>query len=197
MRELSDSVSHLKGCGKKTLEKFHSIGIHTYGDLISYSGLVLGCDIIKFKEMAKKELSQKKHITSHSWHNRICHITRKNGGATRVRIKDLVIFPHRILMNVIWIEKKQTKRKSVSPLMLIATQVLWIDENIVSDDSDSDSCEKLERVLPKLSIDPLGFDIKNLKPSEGQALLSLIKETNHFRNCFLRPEYFEDGDQKA
>lgn len=185
MRDLTDDISYLAGCGPKTIKKLNLCGIYTYGDLLKYKGLITDVPIVKLQNKAKAEICMKKQLSEHSWKNHTAHIIRSKGQVTRVKIDTLIISPHRILLNVLWREKGKTRRKSVSPMSVLCVQAMWTSNDILSDDSDEESCDFLQSLLPVFSLDPYGFEIKNLKPTEAQALASIIKEINQFHACVL------------
>jgi hypothetical protein len=75
----------------------------------------------------------------HSWYKLAGHIARAGGRLKRCLIQELVVLPlYGIVFNVVFWEEKKKKRKKVSAATLLATNLLWIDATIVSDDEDDD-----------------------------------------------------------
>jgi hypothetical protein len=195
MSKPTDPVSLIAGCGSVSVQKLNEYRVYTYADLIAFSGHIPDFKYLqKFKTIAAKSLSnldvqsrqltssQITEISSHSWIDHTCHILRAKGQVTRVKIDRLLITPHRILMNVLWRERGTIRRKSVSPIVLVSTQCLWLTNDIVSDDSDSDTYDPVETVLPKFLVDT---KLQILDKLQIQAICSLVKEVNLLITCLL------------
>jgi hypothetical protein len=183
IRSVLDSVSCLKGCGKISTNKLNSHGIYTYKDLIGYIGNIPGVNLDVLKTLALDELRNTKEIDAHNWKDRIGHVIRAKGQVTRAVIENLIVGPHRVLLMVRWQSKGKTRRKAVSPVALLCAQILWIANDIISDDSDDESCEPMDSSLPKFLIDIENSKVNELSNSELKAVHSVIKETNQLYNC--------------
>jgi hypothetical protein len=168
---------------QKTIKKLNSNGIYGVEDLIKYKGNIPGVNIKSLKsKVTKKDV---KHISNHSWRDRIAHVIRSKGQVTRVKIGDILVTPHRILLNVSWTEKNTMRRKSVSPICILSNQILWLNQTIISDDEDEDEDDNLpplENFLPQLQIDKQ--TLSRLTITEQRAVISLLKETNVSHSYF-------------
>jgi hypothetical protein len=182
-RERGDPVSLLKGCGKVTTQKLNAHGIYTYQLLLDYKGDIPNINLNHLRMLARTELKNTKEISAHNWKDRVCHVIRAKGHVTRGIIENLVIGPYRVMLNVRWVHKGRIHRRQVSPIGLICAQVLWLSFDIVSDDSDSDSCDPMESLLPKFLVDTQNPQIESLSHLELQGIQSVVKETNQLYNC--------------
>jgi hypothetical protein len=180
-RILSDLITLLPTCGNVTAQKLKNNQIYTYSDLLAFKGTIPDISVESLKDIARKQLSQNIEIACHSWKSRIVHILRSKGQITRVKVDNLLLSPHRILLNVVWQEKGTSRRKSVSPMSLMCIQSLWLTRDVVSDDSDGESYEEVKAVLPKFLIDENNLQVKNLDRHGRIALNSITKEVNQFR----------------
>ena len=183
----SQPVSHLKGCGKQTTERFHANGIRTLTDLVKFDGTIRGVAIDKFKRQAKEALRCEKEIAAHNWKSRVVHVICAKGRVTRAEIGNLVIGPHITYLWVTWREKKGMVRKKVSPVNLLCANVMWFNGDIISDDEDEDSpelgLEPVKEFLPKFFVDPQNFMVQQLTTNEKAAIKFVVREINQLHNC--------------
>ena len=185
--QLEDSVNILPGCGPKTQAKLNQASIFTLKDLIMYNGFVKGvANLKKLKEIAQQYIKDTKEFQNHNWYGCISHIIRDGSQVTRVKIKNLVFSPNRILVHVTWREKGSVRRKSVSLSTLVYNEIFWLNNDIVSDDSDDESEDPKNidtDLLPKFEIDQKIFC--QLSASEAQALRFHIKELHQIHNYLM------------
>ena len=185
-REESDPITMLKGCGRISSQKLNSNGVFTYRQLIAFKGDIPGVNVGALKNTALADLKPTKstvEIQNHNWKDRVCHLVREKGQVTRAIIGNLVVGPHRVLLDVKWTARGKRRTKAISPVALLCAQILWLSNDIISDDSDSDSGESLQSVLPKFLVDTTSTVIQNLSRSELVAIHSVVKETNQLYNC--------------
>lgn len=183
IRNANDNISLLKGCGKATTNKLNAHGIYTYQSLIRFKGDIPNINLKQLQTVAIKELNNSKEIDAHNWKDRVCHVVRAKGHVTRAVIENLVIGPHKVMLSVKWKDKGKTCRKQVTPISLLCTQIMWLSNDIMSDDSDSDSCDPIEHMLPKFLIDVKNTSVLTLTQFELQGIQSVVKETNQLYNC--------------
>jgi hypothetical protein len=62
--------------------------------------------------------------------------------------------------------------------MLLCTHSMWLNNDVVSDDSDSESYAPVSSILPPLWIEPEHEQVLALTSEESQALLATMKELN-------------------
>lgn len=183
IRSKSDPITLLKGCGKVTIKKLNLNGIYTYQHMLDFRGDIPGVNILTLQKTAIQEVKTTKEISEHNWKDRVGHVIRARGQVTRAIIENLVIGPHLILLNVRWKVNGKILRKAVSPISLLCTQVMWLSSDIISDDSDDDSCQHMDSILPKFLVDTESSIVQNLTSAEQEAIHSVIKETNQLYNC--------------
>lgn len=182
-RDPVDTLALLKGCGRATIQKLNANGLYTYQNLLDFEGSVPGINLGTLRKVAVHELKNTKEVSAHNWQDRVGHVIRERGQVTRAVVENLVIGPHRVLLTVAWQSRGKTKRKSISPIAMLCTQILWLSNDVISDDSDEDSCEPMETILPKFLVDVENPVIKSLNPHELRAIHSVVKETNQLYNC--------------
>ena len=68
----------------------------------------------------------------HSWYNLVTHCLRSNGTVTRAKLKELVFFPHGIMIRVSMTGRNA--QKDVDPTCIAFLQVMWLNVDVVSDD---------------------------------------------------------------
>lgn len=68
----------------------------------------------------------------HSWYNILTHCLRSDGTVTRARLKELVFFPHGIMIRASM--SGQHVHKDVDPTCIAFLQVMWLNVDVVSDD---------------------------------------------------------------
>jgi len=181
--QATDPVSRLKGCGKVTTEKLNAHGIYDCQSLLNTTADIPSVNLEVLRKRVRKALCPSKDIMNHSWKNMTCHIIRAKGHVTRAVIDNLVIGPHSIMLKVKWKHEARFRCKLVSPVAIMCTQVLWSASDIVSDDSDNDSCDPKIIMLPKFLIDTNHPNILNLTELELKNVQAIIKETNQLYNC--------------
>eukprot|EP01047_Picozoa_sp_COSAG01_P008374 COSAG01_NODE_330_length_18723_cov_96.763155_13_plen_191_part_00 len=184
-------VSKLKGCGKMTIQKLNANGIYTCRDLIEFEGSIPKLNVESLKKKAQQQNNnQNICIDSHNWKDRVCHITTKKNHVVRAKIGNLIIGKHFTALEVGWKTKCKTEKckKLVTPSAVLCTHILWITNDIMSDDSDEESEETVTSVLPKILVDTRCEAVKNLNPNQKKALHSVIKETNQLYACVLPSE---------
>ena len=181
-----DLVSSLPGCGKITVQRLNNCNIHTIKDLIQFEGKIKDVPLDKLKQIAKKKTNKKIELSEHSWKGHFAHIVRSKGQITRVQIDTLLIAPHRILLNVVWKEGKNIRRKSVSPSVVLCLQITWLNQVIVSDDSESEShMPPVTNTLPEFFIGANYETTKNLDTEQKRALKSLQNEINQIAKVLI------------
>lgn len=187
----TDSVSLLKGCGKVTTAKLNTHGVYTYRDLLGFTGVISGVNIDHLRHLASREIGVARTSVTmdyHSWKGMVGHLIRSKGHVTRVIIGDLVVGPHTVHLNTSWIQGGKIHRKAVSPVSLLCAQIMWLSNDIVSDESDSDSYDPVETTLPKFLVETENPKIKTLTKPELDAIHSIVRETNQLFNCvYLTP----------
>lgn len=118
--------------------------------------------------MSKKKMLAIKprsvHVKSHSWTGKPCHITRSSGKVQRGMVEDIIVETSgNIVVNVKFRTGKTTLRsKKVSPLFLIALDVLWHHHEIVTDD-DPDTDDELGNMIGMQPLGQLTFPPESLQ----------------------------------
>lgn len=186
----NDDISKLN-CSKTVHNLLNANQIYSIRDLLHFNGSIPNVDISKLKEQNNlgKEAENEVIITSHNWLNRKCHLVRANKQVIRVVIGHIVIGPHSVKIVVKWVKNGIKRQRLVTPVSLICTQSFWLSYDIVSEDSESESESDNDThvisVLPKLKIDILNHNVKNLNIYQKKALKSIVKETNQLFNCIF------------
>jgi hypothetical protein len=72
----------------------------------------------------------------HSWYNVVTHCLRSDGSVTRAKLKELVFFPHGIMIRVSMTGRNA--HKDVDPTCVAFLQVMWLNVDVVSDDEVTD-----------------------------------------------------------
>lgn len=180
----TDSVTVIPGCSARVSKLLISRGISTFGKLVAYNGpKINGIDnLCHLKKVVKNHLDGKVELSCHSWLGYTAHITRSKNRVTRVKIGNLLVSKHRILISVTWKERMYIRRKSVSPIALVCIQHLWTTSDIVSDDSGDDGCDPLEEFLPEFQINFNSPEVTSLNKDTRAALISLFKEISQFKS---------------
>ena len=171
---LGTPVSELPGCGPKTLKKLHEHNVSTYRDVLACNNTSL--NLCKFKAYILSVCSPE--LSCHNWCGMYAHILRSKQQVTRVKIENIIILPHRIVINVTWREKGQIRRKPVNPTSLVCIQMFWLSKDIVSDESDSESYDPIQTVLPPFVLDKNHPEVKILSESQKKALVSTFRDVN-------------------
>mgnify|MGYP001588012632 CR=1 FL=1 len=96
-------------------------------------------------------------ITKHTWYGKMVHIVRKNNHICRAVCWELVIEGGTIYVIVSFMDnKKKRKKKLVSPIMLATMHLLWLNNDVCSEDDvatdDEESHSLCDSVLPKLQV---------------------------------------------
>lgn len=76
--------------------------------------------------------------TKHTWYDQIAHIQRPNGHTVRACVGAAGFEAGYVYMVVFFNDGGKRKRKKVSPLMLAAAQLSWLNRDLISDDEDLD-----------------------------------------------------------
>lgn len=178
-KKKTDAVSGLHGCGPKTVAKLNERGVHTYGDLLNFGDKIPGINIPQLKRRANEELKvHETRLKNHSWAGMVCHTVHRGNKMIRVTIGDLVIRPYRVALVVHWNLKNKKFKRLVSPTNLLATHVLWLNQDCVSDYSSEEDSPPPETIRPlpifEIFENP---EIPRLDSEKLDALHSLIKET--------------------
>ena len=200
LRSPTDSVDKLPGCGKVLTERFRSVGICTYDDLIKTKLSVPGLPVARFQKVAREQLKTSKELVHHSWQGLVAHVLRPGGAITRVVINNLVIKPHSIKFIVLWTDRQgNLHRKTCSPAFLLMLQILWFKNDILSDDEGDgpEGCPPLTHPLPKFLIDTSKPESKALSTFESQALGALVKDLTLHGSFFPRDETDVWHDERA
>ena len=182
-RTETDSISFLKGCGRATCLKLNSHKVYTYQDILDFTGSIPGVNIPGLQRTAREQLKNTIEIIAHNWYNLVCHVVRQKGQIIRAVIGKLIIGPHRITLNVTWTSRGKLRQTSISPVSILCTQILWLSNDIVSDDSGDESCDPFEQKLPKFLVEPQHAVFQTLSLQQLKAVHSTIKETNQLYNC--------------
>ena len=178
----TDNIRHSNLWNPAVLQKLHTNGVHTYAQLIEYTGDIPGIDLGRWKNLATSELENLIHV-SHNWEGRVVHVVRAKGRVTRGVIEKLTIGPHRVYLNVRWSRRGKIFRKTVTPVALLCAHILWSSKDIVSEDSEDDSCDPVKTSLPKFLISTESTVVQNLPQTKLCALNFTVKETNQLFNC--------------
>lgn len=124
-----------------------------------------------------------KEIDQHNWKNCVVHVVLSKGSIVRGVVGNIVVGQHNVLMNVAWSKTGRNMQKNVSPVVLLCTNILWMSNDVLSDDSDADIYTKSILRLPKLRVHSDNIIFKKLNQSELNAIHIVIKETNQLYNC--------------
>ena len=89
--------------------------------------------------------------TSHSWYGQRCHVIRQNGTVVRGIVCHIVFGHHHWGLRCRYFCRGKLKTKTVSPLALLWTQLMWHDAAILSEEeeeqtTDSAALTQLEEV---------------------------------------------------
>ena len=77
----------------------------------------------------------------HSWKGKSAHILRPCGHIRRCTIEKLNVINGEVSVTVCFNEKGKLRRKATCPSALVATQMLWFQNNVCSsDDEDNNTC---------------------------------------------------------
>lgn len=77
----------------------------------------------------------------HSWFGRRCHIIRQNGTVVRAIVCQIVFGHHHWGFRCSYFSQGGRKTKTVSPLALLWTQLMWQDAAILSDEEEQSAQE--------------------------------------------------------
>jgi len=142
--------------------KLKSLDINTVGDVFRAPNAVKGVDLFNIKLAAKKAFPNEQvnfHSTwktnSHSWFDKILHFPRKKQ-IIRGVAKALICEDFFIGVEVHFFDRGILKKKQVSVSTLLLTHVMWLEENIVSEDEDeNDNVPILKETLPFFSVNAI------------------------------------------
>lgn len=189
------SLDNIRGCGTKTKRKLNDMNIFTCDELMKYDGPFNGIPINQLKSRIKEKMEckniekkperkfEKKIITSHSWKNIVLHIVRSKNKITRVLVGDLVITQHSIQLIVTWRKNRKTYIRKISPLSLLYLHTIWTYNDIISENSTHETCDPVERSIPKFLIYGETNNFEHFKKSELVEVHNLVKEVNILRSC--------------
>lgn len=181
---LARSITTLPGVGPKTKTLLHTYGITTIDALLRYKGgPIPRMNIEHLKALALSSLGETTELTNHNWYNHIVHIVRARKRVVRARVKQLNVKGDNILLLVEWRERTRIKTKTVTPVALLALQIMWLNNDIVSDDSGSDSPEVVTTPLPKFLVDPEDPYLRRLNLQQQKSLRHTVREVNQLYNC--------------
>ena len=122
-------------------------------------------------------MSSNNTIVGHSWVGVIAHIPRTNGSIIRARLGNIEIRPYHIGVRVHFRSKNRAKTKLVSPLSIVALQVLWLNRDVVSDAE----CEKDDIYNHAIDILP-PLRVPTVNKEHHQALIWLIAQCEALSN---------------
>lgn len=175
MVDLTSDVTVLPGCGTVTKRKLAQLGIYNVGDLLQCTSS--NALVSKFKTIAQSNIPPEppKQEYAHSWLGYVGYIYRSSGKVTRVMVGKCTVLSSRVVVQVTWHERKEPKSKGVNIFQLLHNQFNWLNNDIVSEDSDSESpyfiCslplfQITERAVPtplKNQLDQLTWEVQNLQ----------------------------------
>jgi hypothetical protein len=154
-KAMSENVECLPGVGKKTAYALKTAGITTLQQLLNRKESVGNIDIQTLQGSARQFVTPQWSTIQHTWYGSIVHIPRRGKRLTRGTVKNLLTTPYSIELNVEFMDNMKLKRKSMSPISLLAAQILWLSREIVSDsepEEDILNVPPLQDLLPVLQL---------------------------------------------
>ena len=144
------SVAELKGVGPKKSQVLARYGIFTLNDLIEHVPRFKAADeafLAQLKNTALVEVSSVLETPAHTWYAQYCHIIR-HGKTIMGKIGNFVILPYQLGVWVFWIENGVMLKNCVSLQHILLVEKMWISVDLVSEDSDDESCPPIAAELP-------------------------------------------------
>lgn len=93
-------------------------------------------------------------LPEHTWREAVVHILRPNSRVLRGRVGHCMVTTEgSVAMEVVFVEHGKVKKKLVSPIALASMQLLWLNNDVVSeeDEPNTKAIEPLVETLPPLS----------------------------------------------
>ena len=177
-----DPISSLHGCGLEQLAKLRKLNIHKLEDLVLFKS---GTDGPPFPEFESLRISARtlleKRINKHSWRGLHMRVRTRSGRVLRVLVGDLVVRAHSVVLETTCTTRQKTHVKYWSPVALAAFHNMWVNNDIVSDNSDSEDVQKpFDYVVPHLQIE--STDTSQFSTYQLFGIRTVIQETNLLRH---------------
>jgi hypothetical protein len=166
---VQDTITNV---GPSVARSMASVGVHTVGDLLRFKGIVPGIRsprLRKFQEQAKALMGScgaaaesrrqpESVVKKHTWCGQTMHFPHGRGLYVGV-VGDMLVKGPLVGM-VVRFENAagRTQMCAVSPQTLSALHLLWLQNDVASDDSDDDhirpEVQPVRYKLPPLLVDP-------------------------------------------